>query len=209
VEEASGAPHGGTGEFRYPGTCRDRFQSIEEAEAKAGRSAGLRLRSQHGRVAFVDLLHGQLEEDVEKTPGDFLILRRDKTPAYHLAVVLDDAADGVAEVVRGDDLLASTGRQVLLAEKLHLPPVNHAHVPLVQDAHGQRLAKRDHARALRELRAQGVPPTAIVAWAAVSANQVEPGLRALRASELIGDFDLRRVGTASTLVPERAFGQER
>jgi glutamyl-tRNA synthetase len=209
VEEASGAPHGEGGEFRYPGTCRDRYQSIEEAEAKAGRSAGLRLKSQHGRVAFLDLLHGQREEEVEHNPGDFLILRRDKTPAYHLAVVLDDAVDGVAEVVRGDDLLASTGRQVFLAQKLQLPLVSHAHVPLVQDAQGQRLAKRDHARSLRELRAQGVPPAAIVAWAAVSANQLHPDVRTLRASELISDFDLLRVGTASTRVSDRAFAPER
>lgn len=209
VEEVSGAPHELDAEFRYPGTCRDRFESIEEAEAKAGRPAGLRLRSQHARVAFSDLLHGRMEDDVEHGPGDFLILRRDKTPAYHLAVVLDDAADGVAEVVRGEDLLGSTGRQVLLAEKLERPAVVYAHVPLVRDAHGQRLAKRDHARSLRQLRLQGVSPGALVAWAAISANQLPADVRELRTQDLIGHFDLRKVGTTGTLVQDDAFAAPR
>lgn len=189
AEEVPGAPHVSAREFRYPGTCRDRWTTIESAEAESGRPAGLRLRTEGRTVAFHDLLFGARQEDVGAHPGDFLILRRDKTPAYHLAVVVDDAEDGVADVVRGDDLLESTARQVLLGQLLGVPPVNYAHVPLVVDAQGKRLAKRDQARSLMELRERGVPAQAIVAWAARGAGQLVPPREGGLAPDFIATFD--------------------
>jgi len=201
-EEGAGAPQGRAAEFRYPGTCRDRFASIAEAEAKTGRPAGLRLRTEGRVVDYRDLIHGPRQEDVGKEPGDFLILRRDKTPAYHLAVVVDDAEDGVADVLRGEDLLDSTARQVLLGRLLDRPSVSYVHVPLVEDAHGRRLAKRDQARSLAELRERGVRAASIVAWAAASTGQVDPGVRQLEAREVIAGFDLARLPRDATKVDE-------
>lgn len=195
TEESVGAPQGARAEFRYPGTCLDRWDSIEEAEASTGRPAGLRLRTRGARVVFDDLLHGTRHEDIEQHPGDFLILRRDKTPSYHLAVVVDDAADGVAEVVRGEDLLESTARQVFLAGLLGAPSLAYAHVPLVLDARGQRLAKRDQARSLSQLRAAGVDARSIVAWAAATSGQTTQGSSA---QDCIAEFDLRRTPAGGT-----------
>lgn len=202
AEEAAGAPQHAGREFRYPGTCRDRFASIDAAEAQTGRIAGLRLRTQGHVVSFADLLHGSRSEDVEHYPGDFLVLRRDKTPAYHLAVVVDDAEDGVAEVVRGDDLLESTARQVLLGQLLGVEPVSYAHVPLVVDARGKRLAKRDRARSLLELRKRGVSAQAIVTWAARSAGHAAPEGGFACAADFIGEFDLGRVPAGTTSAPD-------
>jgi len=198
-EEGIGAPQGQAREFRYPGTCRDRFDSIQQAEARTGRPAGLRLRTHGAHATFDDLLHGPKSASVEQSPGDFLILRRDKTPSYHLAVVVDDAFDGVADVVRGEDLLESTARQVLLGELLGTARVAYAHVPLVLDESGRRLAKRDQARSLRQLREQGVAAAAIVDWAAVSAGQ-NP-LANGSGSNLPLDFDLRRMPKDGTVTP--------
>jgi glutamyl-tRNA synthetase len=204
AEEAVGAPHGIGGEFRYPGTCRGRYRTLEQAEAVSGRPAGLRLSCTPGDVSFVDLLRGRVEEDVGQKTGDFLILRRDKTPSYHLAVVVDDAEDGVVDVLRGEDLLESTARQVLLGRLLGLPDLTYAHVPLVQDEQGKRLAKRDQARSLCDLRARGVSAGAIVAWAARSAGQVATDVRELSAAEVSADFDLRRLPKAGVTLA--AFG---
>ena len=107
------------------------------------------------------------------TVGDFVLARKDGAASYQLATVLDDAHQGVTEVLRGDDLLPSAARQTLLAEALDLPLPSQAHLPLVVDAHGQRLAKRDGAVTLQELRRGGLSPERICRWAARSAGFTE------------------------------------
>src|SRR5690606_41072510 len=102
----------GQRENRYPGTCRDRFLSISSAEKETGREAGLRFRVPKGNVTFDDQVFGTVVTDVQAEVGDFLILRRNKTPAYQLNIVVDDDLDHVSEVVRGRDLLSSTARQI-------------------------------------------------------------------------------------------------
>jgi glutamyl-tRNA synthetase len=194
--ELVGAPHGSGGEPRYPGTCRGRYEDLEAAEREAGRAAGLRLLVEPGPVTFDDALHGPQCFDVSEEVGDFLVLRRDKTPAYQLAVVVDDAFDGVTEVVRGADLLPSTARQILVQRALSLPPVTYAHVPLVCDANGRRLAKRSADLSLTELRARGVDPRAVVAWVARSSGQLPEDAQAelrVTPAELLGRFSLARV----------------
>ncbi len=154
IREAASAPHGPLPEGHYPGTCL-RLTEAERQERRAMRPPALRVRADGARVGFADRLHGQVEGVVD----DFVVRRNDGAVAYNLAVVVDDAAQGVEEVVRGDDLLDSTPRQLFLARMLGLPGPSHAHVPLVLGPDGARLAKRHGAVTLRE-----VPADAARAW---------------------------------------------
>jgi glutamyl-tRNA synthetase len=160
------APHAGDDREYYPGTCRGRFASMAEATAETGKPAGLRFLSPDEAFIFEDELMGQVSENVAQTASDFLILRRCRTPAYQLAVVVDDHAQGVTHVVRGQDLLDSTPRQLALQKALGWPHPRYTHVPLVVDETGRRLAKRADALSLAQLRAAGVQPEAIVSWVA-------------------------------------------
>ncbi len=170
IRAAASAPQQGSEEARYPGTCRGRFESAEEAHRRTGREVGLRFAVPDGLVDFTDALSGRHAFDVRGAVGDFLVGRRDGTPAYQLAVVVDDAEQGITEVVRGDDLLSSTPRQLLLQRALGLPTPIYYHVPLVVDQTGRRLAKRHDDLSLLELRERGIDPRAIVHWAAQSAG---------------------------------------
>jgi glutamyl-tRNA synthetase len=155
IREAASAPHGPLPEGAYPGTCL-RLTAAERAEKRAGgRAPALRIRADAARVAFEDRLHGHVEGVVD----DFVVRRNDGAIAYNLAVVVDDAAQGIGEVVRGDDLLDTTPRQLFLADALGLPRPMYAHVPLVLGPDGSRLAKRHGAVTLRE-----VPPGRARAW---------------------------------------------
>lgn len=165
LRSALSAPQRGVDEQRYAGTCRDR----SPAET-AGRPFALRFRVPPGPIAFVDGIAGAQSFDVAREVGDFMIQNRARVPSYQLAVVVDDAAHGVTEVFRGDDLLSSTPRQTLLLDALGLPHPRWYHVPLVLDAAGRRLAKRADDLALSTLRGAGVDPRAIVAWALSSAG---------------------------------------
>lgn len=188
IQEAASAPHGLGGESAYPGTCRDRFESLQTAEARSGRGACLRLRVQPGQVTFEDHVAGRLSFDVHELVGDFPITRRDGQPAYQLAVVADDARHGVTHVLRGDDLLDSTPRQILVADALGLGRPEWAHVPLVHDDDGQRLAKRTDGLALETLRESGVDSRALVAWVARSAGMDVPDR--VSAADALDSFDL-------------------
>jgi glutamyl-tRNA synthetase len=123
--------------------------------------------------------------------GDFVLRRGDGVYAYQLAVVVDDAAQGVTEVVRGDDLLPSTARQFLLRRALGLPEPAYFHVPLVVDAGGRRLAKRADDLSLAELRDRGVDPRAVASWVARSAGI--DGAEHESAAELTSRFSMQRV----------------
>jgi glutamyl-tRNA synthetase len=201
IRAAASAPQLGSEEPRYPGTCRGRYASIEQAEQVSGRHAGVRFQVPEGYVTFRDELAGEQSIDVQRDVGDFLIARRDAAPAYQLAVVVDDAAQSVDEVVRGDDLLTSTARQLLLQRALGFAPPRWAHVPLVLDADGRRLSKRAGALGLSELRAGGIDPRAIVSWAARTSGMPVEG-RA-RATDLIRCFDSTRVPRAPVVLAER------
>jgi glutamyl-tRNA synthetase len=155
IRDAASAPHGPLPEGAYPGTCL-RLTAAELAEKRAsGRAPALRIRADAERVAFEDRLHGHVEGVVD----DFVVRRNDGAPAYNLAVVVDDAAQGIGEVVRGDDLLDTTPRQIFLARALGLPERAYAHVPLVLGPDGSRLAKRHGDVTLRD-----VPPDRARAW---------------------------------------------
>ncbi|MFJ4267374.1 tRNA glutamyl-Q(34) synthetase GluQRS [Paenarthrobacter nicotinovorans] len=151
IQEAPSAPHAPQG--AYPGTCR-RLSAAEWEIRRASRPASIRLRSEVTEWAVEDQLHGTFVGMVD----DFVLRRNDGVTAYNLAVVVDDAAQGIDQVVRGDDLLPSSPRQAYLATLLGLPVPEYAHVPLVINHDGVRLAKRDGAVTLDDLAAVGIPP---------------------------------------------------
>ncbi|WLQ07894.1 tRNA glutamyl-Q(34) synthetase GluQRS [Arthrobacter oryzae] len=148
IQEAPSAPHAPQG--AYPGTCRNLDQA-ERAFKRTIRPAAIRLRSAMAEWTVEDLLHGLYTGVVD----DFVLRRNDGVTAYNLAVVVDDAAQGIDQVVRGDDLLPSTPRQAYLASLLNIPIPEYAHVPLVVNSDGARLAKRDGAVTLADLAAAG------------------------------------------------------
>jgi glutamyl-tRNA synthetase len=142
IREAAQAPHGPLPEGAYPGTCRELTAGQRaERERTAGRPPALRLDAQAESVSFTDILHGPTTATVD----DVVLRRHDGAFAYNLAVMVDDADQAIGEVVRGDDLLETTPRQLLIARLLSLPEPRYAHVPLVLDDQGRRLAKRDGA----------------------------------------------------------------
>jgi glutamyl-tRNA synthetase len=168
LREAIDAPHASTGEVRYPGTCRHRFATIADAERTSGLPAGVRFRVPEGACTADDLCLGTLHATPHDECGDFLLVRRDGAIAYQLAVVVDDARQGVDLVVRGDDLVPSTLRQALLQRALGLMHPTWLHLPLVHDSRGERLSKRGGALSLRDLAAAGIRPERIVSAAARS-----------------------------------------
>jgi glutamyl-tRNA synthetase len=183
VAEAAAAPHGqppGT----YPGTCRDLPSSRVQALIDEGRPPALRLRSDAREVTIVDRLHGEVRAVVD----DLVLRRNDGVPAYNLAVVVDDADQGIDEVVRGDDLLSSTPRQAHLADLLGLPRPSWAHVPLVLGPDGERLAKRHGAVTLADLATAGVDAPAVRSLLATSLGLADPG-EPVTTGDLLQRFD--------------------
>jgi len=205
IERAQSAPHLEDGTVRYPSTCRGRFASLAAAEAATGRSPAVRFVVPEGRVEFEDRWFGRIAQDVCAEVGDFPIARRDGEPAYQLAVVVDDAEQGVTEVVRGRDLLSSTARQLLLQRSLGLPHPVWAHVPLVTDAAGRRLAKRHDDLSLARLRGAGVDPRRVVAWVAESVG-LEPRGPSSPADRL-GEFRAARVAGPDVVLDGAALGR--
>jgi glutamyl-tRNA synthetase len=182
VREASAAPHGAPG--RYPGTCRDLTSAQRGEREAAGRPAALRLRATGGAVTVVDRLHGEVSG-----PADDIVLRRnDGIPAYHVAVVVDDAEQGVEEVVRGDDLLDATPSQANLLDLLGLPRPTWAHVPLVLGPDGERLAKRHGAVTLADRLAAGETPDQLRSRLATSLGLAATG-EAVTMDQLRDRFD--------------------
>jgi glutamyl-tRNA synthetase len=189
IAAASQAPHPGEEGPRYPGTCAE-LSAAQRSEQARRKAPAWRLRVPPGAIGFVDRIHGPCSFDVAAEVGDFVIARADGIPAYQLAVTVDDALMGVTDVVRGDDLLASTARQLLLYRFLGHPPPRFAHVPLVMGPDGERLAKRHGARSLGERRDAGESPEQLVGLLAALGG-LSPEPRAARA--LIPGFVLERI----------------
>jgi glutamyl-tRNA synthetase len=168
ITEAASAPHGGVA--RYPGTCRN-LTEADRMDRRLRRQPALRLRADGAVQTVHDLLHGDITAEVD----DVVLQRNDGTPAYNLAVVVDDGFSGVDQVVRGDDLLPAAATQAFLAELLGYPPPLYAHVPLAVNAEGRRLAKRDGAVTLPDLTALGMEPSSVLRLIAVSLDLASPG----------------------------------
>ncbi len=181
IAEAANAPHADPG--FYPGTCRN-LGDAERARRRAERAPALRLRSGVDSWAIDDVLVGRF-----RAPVDDVVLRRnDGVISYNLVVVVDDAAQGIDQVVRGDDLLASAPRQAYLASLLGLAIPTYAHVPLALSPQGQRLAKRDGAVTLEDLADLGHAPSAVLA-AILGSLELPTGSLAAA----LGVFDAQRV----------------
>ncbi len=191
IAEAARAPHGDGVEGRYPGTCRDR------AEGPGDRPAALRLRADNICIGFTDRLCGPFETEVD----DFVLRRNDGMPAYNLAVVVDDAAQGIEEVVRGMDLVGTTPRQVLLGRLLATPPMSYAHISLVLGPNGDRLAKRDGAVTLADLHGAGRSVPEVLAMLGASLGLCGVSDRPRRAADLLSAFDPSAVPSAAWTVP--------
>jgi glutamyl-tRNA synthetase len=188
IRAAVSAPHGIPAADRYPGTCQELTGAERAERAAAGRPPALRVRAGGARVAFEDRLLGHQEGETD----DFVVRRNDGVPAYQLAVVVDDAAQGVGEVVRGADLVDSTPRQILLTRLLGLPVPRYAHVPLVLGPDGERLAKRHGAVTLEDLVARGDGPGDVLAWMARSLGLAGPGEKPA-IEDLLARFDPDRL----------------
>ena len=162
IASAASAPQGPGEEQRYPGTCLRLAPEEVRRRAEAGARHAWRFRVEPDpRLGFEDLVHGRWGDD-QPSPGDFVVWRSDEVPAYQLAVVVDDAEMRIDEVVRGDDLLPSTARQLLLYRACGWKPPAFGHVPLLLGPDGVRLSKRHRGITLRELRDRGVSAEQIV-----------------------------------------------
>jgi glutamyl-tRNA synthetase len=156
------APHGHQHELRYSGRCRPPQRTPLDSCTISGKTAW-RLRVPPGPLDFCDTLHGAQSIDVDQSVGDFLVCTKGGTPSYQLAVVVDDARQGIDQVVRGDDLLSSTPRQELLYERLAVgPPPAWTHVPIVKGPDGRRLAKRHGDTRIDSYREAGVSADRLV-----------------------------------------------
>lgn len=183
IREAAQAPHGAMPDA-YPGTCRDLTHRQRQTMQSEGRRPALRLRSEGRIVSFDDRFAGSQSGQVD----DVVLQRNDGVPAYNLAVVIDDAAQEVTEIVRGDDLLATTPRQIELQRLLGLPLPRYAHVPLVLAPDGSRLAKRHGAVTLPDLAERGVTAGEVCARLAISLG-IDARGPSVTAGDLLERFD--------------------
>ncbi|MGI9622711.1 MAG: tRNA glutamyl-Q(34) synthetase GluQRS [Acidimicrobiales bacterium] len=188
VREAASAPHQNAPDGAYPGTCRDLTVSERQEREAEGRKPALRLRTDQQEASFVDVVFGETTALLD----DMVLARRDGTPAYNLAVVVDDAHQGIEQVVRADDLLASTPRQLHLGRLLGVPEPSFAHVPLVLGPDGSRLAKRDGAVTLAERLELGESAEQVRSYLAASIGLIDWNERPTP-RELVARFDPSRL----------------
>ena len=199
LRELASAPHGSSGLPPYPASLRPASLPADWFDDETGSDAALRFRVEAGEVAFEDRVVGRVVEDVRQSVGDFVLKRRDGVYSYQLAVVVDDLAMGVTEVVRGMDLLDSTARQILLARALGGEPPATAHVPLLVGPDGRKLSKRNEALTVRSLREAGVAPEAFVGWLAAALGQGEARRRT--PEDVAAAFDVGRIRPEPVVVP--------
>ncbi len=203
IQQAPSAPHAPEG--AYPGTCRNLTSGQIAQRRTAGRPPALRLRATLDRWA----VHDELCGDHIGAVDDFVLRRGDGVVAYNLAVVVDDAAQGIDQVVRGSDLLSSAPRQSYLAHLLGLPQVHYAHVPLAVNARGVRLAKRDGAVTLSDLHTLGWSSGQALTLIAVSLGLAAPGEQ-VTTGQLLRRFDPAELPRSAWVFdpPRLAEGQQ-
>jgi glutamyl-tRNA synthetase len=205
LRSLASAPHADDGSPVYPGTCLRLGPAEREAHLRQGRKPALRLSCGQGESAFQDLVAGPQRFSLAECGGDFALRRSDGVVAYQLAVVLDDMAMGITQVVRGVDILASTPRQLLLYDLFGAPPPEHAHLPLVLDHEGERLAKRHNALTLSALREAGVAAPAITGYLAWRAGLLDAPRR-VDPRGLVAGFDIQSIPRAPVRLPADILG---
>ena len=201
---AASAPHREDGQVVYPGTCRGlTAEQAAERARRTGRAPALRLWVPKEEITFTDGHMGEYREWLPADCGDFLLRRSDGIFAYQLAVVVDDAAMGVTEVVRGADLLASTPRQLLLYRLLGLEAPAFYHFPLLLGSDGQRLSKRNADAGLDTLGERYTAPEILGKLAYLAG--FNPSAEPRSGESLLEDFAWERVPRADTRIPEGLF----
>lgn len=199
LQAIASAPHGPMGSAPYPVAFRPEGLDPDWFEQRP--DAAFRFLVHDRPVEWVDRVCGRQVERVDETVGDFVLKRRDGLYAYQLAVVVDDLLMGIHEVVRGADLLESTARQIQLIEALGGTPPVYAHVPLVVNAQGEKLSKRDSGLTLRSLREGGIQPEALTGYLGWSLGILDrPEL--VSVNELIPRFAWENVATETWTLPE-------
>ncbi|HLG73029.1 MAG TPA: tRNA glutamyl-Q(34) synthetase GluQRS [Chloroflexota bacterium] len=196
VAQAASAPHGPA--QAYPGTCRNLTPEEVRARLDSGRAPCLRLRAPDRELCFEDAVHGR----VCGQSDDFIVRRSDGLFAYQLAVVVDDVEMGIEEVVRGDDLLESTTRQLLLYEALGAPPARFAHVPLMLGPDRQRLSKRHGSISVRAFRAAGWTAPQLTGWLAATLGLV-PERTEIEPAALVSGFAFEQIRREPFVLPEQ------
>lgn len=188
------APHEGEHELRYPGACRPKTPPRPSSGEGAmdDPTIAWRFLAPDGPIKFDDEFAGPQLHDVQATVGDFLIATKGGLPSYQLAVVVDDARQGITHIVRGDDLLTSTPRQMLLYRALNLgPPPHYLHLPLVKGPDGRRLAKRHGDTRLAHYRDRGVAPERVIGllgeWCGLGPR------REMTGREFVERFELEKI----------------
>ncbi len=194
VAQSASAPHETVDGPIYPGTCRERTRHDSELQ---NREFAWRWRASNIPFTIHDWLKGSITRCVGSELGDFVVGRSSGWPAYQLAVVIDDYMMGVTEVVRGDDLLASTFRQLDILQRLDWPAPQYAHVPLIVGADGRRLAKRHGDTRVSHFRELGITSRAIVGYLAWTCGLIESP-RPLEPQQLLGCLDWSRIKTHAT-----------
>lgn len=190
---AAEAPHASDGRIIYAGTCRALSQAEREAKAKIRRPAW-RVRVTDEPISFTDAHYGVQSAKLSADCGDFILRRSDGVYAYQLAVVIDDALMGITQVVRGADLLSSTPMQLYLYQLLGLTPPEFCHIPLLVDADGRRLAKRDGDLEISLLRKRYGSPEPIIGLLAYLAGQLDKP-EPITAEALLPLFDAAKIPT--------------
>jgi glutamyl-tRNA synthetase len=195
------APHAGESEPVYAGTCLKLSGDARRAREALGRSPSLRVKTPSVRIEFTDLALGQHAQALHTQCGDFVLRRSDGVHAYQLAVVADDAAQRITEVVRGADLLESTARQIFLYRTFGWPEPHFAHVPLLVDPGGKRLSKRRGDVDLGRLRQVGVAPEVVVGFLAWKAGLLASPRKA-SPQELLAGFSFAPLPARPVVVEE-------
>lgn len=199
IQAVASAPHGLAAEGPvYPGTCRHLTAAERAQRAAQGKTPSLRFALPDAPLTFVDQVAGP-QQVPPGSGGDFVVKRADGIIGYQLAVVVDDAAMGITDVLRGADLLDSTPRQIWLYRALDLPVPRFAHVPLLYGPDGQRLSKRHGAVAVAAMRAAGTPPEQVVGCLAYLSGLLERP-EPVTPAELVDEFRLDRLPQAPAVV---------
>lgn len=199
LKTMASAPHSEDAGPVYPGTCLRLTVAERAKREEQGRRAALRLHGS-GETVFQDQVYGLVRQDWAACGGDFPVRRSDGVISYQLAVAVDDMDQHISLVVRGADILTCTPRQVLLFRLLNKPVPTYAHVPLVLDHAGERLAKRHQSCELRVLRETGVSPRAIVGYLGFRAGLLADGLRA-QAHDLVPLFSWDKLPRSEVVLP--------
>jgi glutamyl-tRNA synthetase len=192
LRNLASAPHAEDAVVPYPGTCRRLDEAQRAVLFGAGRRAAVRLRCSAEEVSFTDALKGEGRMRLADCGGDFALRRSDGVISYQLAVTVDDAAMGITEVVRGRDILHSTPGQIVLQRLLGYATPRYAHIPLLLDNNGERLAKRHKGLALRSLRQQGADARRVVGLLSRMAG-LNPREQPVKPGDLLPRFTLARL----------------